>query len=137
MVAKRSPTKMRSSNKRSLRSTMNSTLRLSLLVALLALASPAQAQTPVNPLEPAAARAPLNLSLPRSDVRPVSWDRFDANAKQREAEVRTESDNQGSDMYGNALQQQAPRNRGSMPYGSGFEARQRSSTGGRGMGRGR
>jgi hypothetical protein len=117
---------------------MNFLLRQLPLIALITWTGLVQAQTSITATETTAVpHPPLNLSLPRNDVRTVDWERAGVYTAQHEDGTRSGTGNQGSDKEGNTHQQKAVRSGGGMPYGSGFEARQGSRTGGRGMGRGR
>ena len=117
---------------------MKFSLRQLPLIALTAVAALAQAQTSAIATDTTVVpHPPLNLSLPRNDARTVAWERAGVYTAQHENGARSEAGNLGSDKDRKTNQQQTTRSRGVMPYGSGFEARQGSSTGGRGMGRGR
>ncbi len=106
---------------------MNPTLRLLSIAALLALSSPAVAQTSDDNAPPVRGPdRPLNLSLPRNDLPAVNWGATDTPPAQRELGQRAITE-----------ERQGSRRAGRLPYGSGFEARQGSGNGGRGMGRGR
>lgn len=106
---------------------MTFTFRPLSIAAMLALSSPALAQTSPGAAQTASGPdRPLNLSLPRSDVPSVNWGRQEVVPAQREVDERPVTENK-----------QGSRRAGGLPYGSGFEARHGSSTGGRGMGRGR
>jgi hypothetical protein len=117
---------------------MNFLFRLLPLLALSTLTGLVQAQTSITATETTIVpRPPLNLSLPRNDVRMVGSERYDGYTTQLEDGTRSGTRNHGSEKVGSTDQQQAIRGSSGMPYGSGFEARQGSRTGGRGMGRGR
>ena len=115
---------------------MNFSHRQLLMIALTTVASFAQGQTSITANGTTTApHPPLNLSLPRTDVPTVDWERSGVYAAQHDDGARSVAGNLHSD--GKTNQQPTIRSGRGMPYGSGFEARQGSRTGGRGMGRGR
>lgn len=78
---------------------------------------------------------PLNLSLPRSDAVPVVW-----SARVGSDEAVSGNPNAGENDRPAARGQgrrSGQREDGALPYGTGYEARQRSGANDRGMGRGR
>lgn len=81
---------------------------------------------------------PSNLSLPRDDARPVVW-----SARTGPDGVTQENPQPSEDVLpgvrDKACNCQRPRREegAGLPYGTGFEARQRGGAGGHGMGRGR
>ena len=78
---------------------------------------------------------PLNLSLPRNDAVPAVWSERVGSASAVSGNLDAGEDNRPE---ARSQGQRSGRTEGRvMPYGTGFEARQRGSAGGRGMGRGR
>jgi hypothetical protein len=114
---------------------MQRLLRQLYLGLFLTVALPASGQVPVAGPENAADRVgPLNLSLPRGEFVPAVWsERVGAE----EAVSGNQNAGEGSRPETRQPVQRSGRNADSgLPYGTGFEARQRSGTNDRGMGRG-
>lgn len=117
---------------------MKCLLRTFPIIALATFVSLADAQTSVGTTEGiVGADQPLNLSLPRSDTSNVNWDRPDSNSVRRGEDSRSIAGDGRGEKDAATDRQPANRRAAGLPYGSGFEARQGSRTGGRGMGRGR
>ncbi|MFA6313325.1 MAG: hypothetical protein WCV99_10585 [Sterolibacterium sp.] len=117
---------------------MKSLLRALPIFALATFVSLAEGQTTGEMAGNAAGTPdPLNLSLPRSDGPTVNWERSENSEIRREENIRFAAGDRRSDKDADPGRQNATRRPGGIPYGSGFEARQRSTNGGRGMARGR
>lgn len=81
---------------------------------------------------------PLNLSLPQDDALSSPWSTStSANETAKTNLPSAEHVQSGSRETGCNCQRTGRDERGGLPYGTGFEARQRGGAGSRGMGRGR